>query len=143
MRIANTLIREMAIHGDAEEISYYNFLEKHEKSDVVKHNKEKHHEINVLVYDADTTTAGPDFDQKLAKAFNAFDTHAKKEEETILPEMFQKMQPEENDAEARVFLKAPQSGGMMQKVASAQAATHDAIVNKLRGADFVSLKVVL
>lgn len=58
---------------------------------------EEHHEIKSLAYDADSTTAGPDFDRKLEKAFQAFDTHAREEEEGILTEMDKKLTPEEKD----------------------------------------------
>ncbi|KIJ38999.1 hypothetical protein M422DRAFT_230846 [Sphaerobolus stellatus SS14] len=152
MRIANTLVREMAIHGDAEELSYYKFLAEHGKGDVVQHSKEEHHEIKRLVHDADTTTAGPDFDAKIAKAFQAFDTHAREEEESILPEMEKNLTSEEKDREARNFLKAremapprahpsaPQSGGIPQKLAGMQANLHDKVVNTIRGTEYVPLK---
>lgn len=39
MRIGNTLLREMAVHGDAEELSYYLFLKEHGKNDIVEHHK--------------------------------------------------------------------------------------------------------
>jgi len=106
----------MAIHGDAEELSYYRFLAERGKGDLVESSKctqlfsrlsiffwrpwihlAEHHEIKKLVYDADTSFSGSDFDEKLAKAFQAFDTHAREEEQGILPEMENSLSAQEKD----------------------------------------------
>jgi hypothetical protein len=48
MKIANTLIREMATHGDAEELSYYKFMEKKGETGLVEHNKGSHLSSSLL-----------------------------------------------------------------------------------------------
>ena len=96
--IANTLIREMAIHGDAEEISIYNDYVALGLGDTAKHNKEEHAEVKRAVYDADATSMShDDYDKVLEKAVNTFLTHAKEEEDEQHPLIRQKLSPEEND----------------------------------------------
>ncbi|KAF8501831.1 hypothetical protein JB92DRAFT_2833702 [Gautieria morchelliformis] len=154
MRIANTLVREMAVHGDAEEISYYNYLEAQGKKDVVEHSKKEHHEIKNLVYEADTnSSAKDDYDEILSRAVNAFDKHAAEEEKGILVEMEKTLSAKTSDSEARKFLAAretapprphptaPQTGGTLQEAAAAQAKVPDRLVNFMRRVDYVDLKV--
>ncbi|RDX56461.1 hypothetical protein OH76DRAFT_1460142 [Lentinus brumalis] len=151
--IANTLIREMAVHGDAEEISVYNDYGTLGLGDCAVHNKEEHAEIKRLVYDADATRLGKaDYDSVLERAVTAFLTHAKEEEDEQLPLIRQKLTPEENDKIARAFLKArttvptrphpwaPQTGGIAQKVAGMQGAFLDKVVETVEGRQFVDLK---
>ena len=96
--IANTLIREMAIHGDAEEISVYNDYAALGLGDTAKHNKEEHAEVKRAVYDADATSMSrDDYGTVLEKAGNTFLTHAKEEEDEQHPLIRQKLSPEEND----------------------------------------------
>lgn len=103
--IANTLIREMAVHGDAEEISVYNDYGTLGLGDCAVHNKEEHAEIKRLVYDADATRLGKaDYDSVLERAVTAFLTHAKEEEDEQLPLIRQKLTPEENDVRTVVLV---------------------------------------
>lgn len=96
--IANTLIREMAIHGDAEEVSVYNEYSALSLGSTAVHNKEEHAEIKRLVYDADAARVdSPGYDGVLEKAVTAFLTHAKEEEDEQLPLIVSKLTPEEND----------------------------------------------
>ncbi|KAI0647354.1 hypothetical protein C8Q79DRAFT_1009458 [Trametes meyenii] len=151
--IANTLVREMAVHGDAEEVSVYNDYASLGLGDTVAHNKEEHAEIKRLVYDADATrTSKPEFDAVLQKAVTAFLTHAKEEEDEQHPLIRQKLSAEQNDSMARAFLKArkmvptrphpwaPQTGGVAQKAAGLQGAFHDKVVETVEGRHFVDLK---
>lgn len=99
--IANTLIREMAIHGDAEEVSVYNEYSALNLGSTAVHNKEEHAEIKRLVYDADAARMNsPEYDGVLEKAVTAFLTHAKEEEDEQLPLIRSKLTPEENDVSA-------------------------------------------
>ncbi|TFK54664.1 hypothetical protein OE88DRAFT_1653090 [Heliocybe sulcata] len=151
--IANTLIREMAVHGDAEEISVYNDYAKLGIASTADHNKEEHHEIKKLVYEADSaSTKSADYDAVLGKAVNAFITHAGEEERDQFPTIKAKLTPEENDRLARDFLKArkmvptrphpaaPQTGGVAQKAVGAFGSVHDKIIETLGSREFVDLK---
>ncbi|KAI0780639.1 hypothetical protein BD413DRAFT_463165 [Trametes elegans] len=151
--IANTLIREMAVHGDAEEVSVYNDYAALGLGDTAAHNKEEHAEIKRLVYDADATRVSKaEYDDVLQRAVAAFVTHAQEEEDEQLPLIRQKLSPEENDKLARAFLKArtmvptrphpwaPQTGGIAQKAAGLQGALHDKVVETVEGREFVDLK---
>ncbi|KAL7281277.1 hypothetical protein ACG7TL_004586 [Trametes sanguinea] len=124
--LANTLVREMAIHGDAEyvkllpiiaclslispshrEISVYNDYSVLGLGDTAAHNKEEHAEIKRLVYAADTTSVDkPEFSSVIERAVTTFLTHAKEEEDDQHPIMRQKLSPEDSDKLARAFLKA-------------------------------------
>ncbi|KAL1944728.1 hypothetical protein VTO73DRAFT_3158 [Trametes versicolor] len=151
--IANTLIREMAIHGDAEEVSVYNEYSALSLGSTAVHNKEEHAEIKRLVYDADAARVdSPGYDGVLEKAVTAFLTHAKQEEDEQLPLIVSKLTQEENDKLARAFLKArtsvptrphpwaPQTGGLAQKAVGLQGALHDKVVETLEGRKFVDLQ---
>ncbi|KAI0702976.1 hypothetical protein C8T65DRAFT_655250 [Cerioporus squamosus] len=151
--IANTLVREMAIHGDAEEVSVYNDYSTLGLGDTAAHNKEEHHEIKQLVYKADSTSvASPEYDEVITKAVTTFLTHAKEEEDEQHPIMRQKLSPQDNDKLARAFLKArkvvptrphpaaPQTGGVAQKAAGAVGALQDKVIEKAGGREFAALK---
>ncbi|KZP18685.1 hypothetical protein FIBSPDRAFT_828958 [Athelia psychrophila] len=151
--IANTLIREMAIHSDAEEISVYNEYPKLGLGDAQQHSKEEHAQVKKLVYDADMshpTTQG--YDDVLGKAVTAFVGHAQEEEDHDFPKIKAALSPEDSDKLARSFLKArntvptrphpvaPQTGGIAQKAAGGVGSLHDKIVEKIGGREFVDLK---
>ncbi|OSD03999.1 hypothetical protein PYCCODRAFT_1433904 [Trametes coccinea BRFM310] len=151
--LANTLVREMAIHGDAEEISVYNDYSVLGLGDTAAHNKEEHAEIKRLVYAADTTSVDkPEFSSVIERAVTTFLTHAKEEEDDQHPIMRQKLSPEDSDKLARAFLKArtkvptrphpaaPQTGDMAQKAAGMQAHLHDKVVETVTGRDFADLR---
>ncbi|KAJ2994492.1 hypothetical protein NUW54_g7542 [Trametes sanguinea] len=70
--IANTLIREMAIHGDAEEVSVYNDYAALGLGDTAAHNKHEHADIKKLVYDADATRVSKsEYDRRGEELFRA------------------------------------------------------------------------
>jgi len=150
--ITNTLIREMAIHSDAEEISVYPQLGKYGLGDTAEHNKEEHAEVKALVLEAERSAKGDAGDQVLSRAVTAFLSHASEEETDQLPLLVQKLTPAENDALARSFLAArskvptrphpaaPQSGGLAQKAAGMPASLVDKLVESVQGRQFVDLK---
>lgn len=138
--IANTLVREMAIHSDAEELSVYNEYARLGLGDTAEHNKEEHAEVKRLVYDADTKNFdSPEYDDVMTRAYTGFIEHAKEEEDQQFDKLKAKLTPEENDKIARAFLKArtmapsrphpmaPQSGGILQTAAGMQASLHDKV----------------
>ncbi|PSR73286.1 hypothetical protein PHLCEN_2v10856 [Hermanssonia centrifuga] len=162
--IANTLIREMAIHSDAEEISVYNDYKKLGLGDTAEHNKgtfhpscyhcnQEHAEVKKLVYSADSTSFGSaDYDGIMLNAVTAFLAHAKEEEDEQFDKLKAALSPEDNDKMARAFIKArgaapprphpwaPQTGGILQKAAAAQANIHDKVVETFEGRKYVDLK---
>lgn len=123
--IANTLIREMAIHGDAEyvwlslffissahsllayrEVSVYNHFPSLGLGDTEAHNKEEHAEIKKLVYKADTTSTSHDnYDQVLIKAVTTFISHAQEEENDQFPKIKASLTPEASDVGVVAFVK--------------------------------------
>jgi hypothetical protein len=83
------------------EVSVYNEMAKLGLGDTAEHNKEEHLQVKKLVNDADTTPAHADnYDDILARAVTAFDTHAKEEEQDQLPLLATKITPEQNDVRA-------------------------------------------
>ncbi|KAF9262558.1 hypothetical protein L218DRAFT_903474 [Marasmius fiardii PR-910] len=151
--LANTLIREMAIHSDAEEITLYNEFKKYGLGETAEHNKEEHAEVKRLVYEADDASLDdPNYDQTMTKAVTNFIKHAEEEEASQLPMMTSKLSPEQNDAIAREFIKArgmvptrphpsaPQTGGVAQKAVGMKGKFHDKIVEVLGRRKFTDLK---
>ncbi|KZT70423.1 hypothetical protein DAEQUDRAFT_810601 [Daedalea quercina L-15889] len=118
--IANTLLREIAVHSDAEEASVYNDYAAVGLGSVATHNKEDHAAVKRLVSAAGAhgfDKAG--YDDVLAKAFAAFDTHAREEETDQLPTLRQKLSAQDSDRIARAFLRARTT--VPQKAAGALA----------------------
>ncbi|KAI0082150.1 hypothetical protein K474DRAFT_830981 [Panus rudis PR-1116 ss-1] len=152
-KIANTLIREMAIHGEAEEISVYNKLAEYGMFDEVEHDKAEHRQVKELVAKADQMdpTHG-DFDKIITEAVTVFIKHAEEEEDGQLKKFEAKLSPEENDKIAREFLAArkkvptrphptaPQTGGIAQKAAGMAAQLMDVAADSMGGREFVELK---
>ncbi|KZT67227.1 hypothetical protein DAEQUDRAFT_399413 [Daedalea quercina L-15889] len=105
--IANTIIREITIHSDAEEASVYNDYATVGLGSVATHNKEDHAEVKRLVSAAAAYGFDkPGYDDVLAKAFTAFDTHAREEETDQHPTLRQKLSVQDSDRIARAFLRA-------------------------------------
>ncbi|KAG7091423.1 hypothetical protein E1B28_010460 [Marasmius oreades] len=142
--IANTLIREMAVHSDAEEVTLYNHFEKFGMGDTAHHNKEEHAEVKKLVYEADSASLDdPNYDQTMSKAVSNFLKHAEEEETSQLPLMTSKLTPDQSNDIAREFIKArgmvpsrphpaaPQTGGVVQKAAGMQGKVHDKIIETM------------
>ena len=151
--LANTLIREMAVHSDSEEISVYNDLARYGLGDTAEHNREEHAEVKKLVYAADDASVDQgDYVSIMSAAVDAFLEHAAEEEKDQLPKLIAKLSPEENDALAREFLKArvkvpsrphpaaPTSGGVAQKAVGLQGKLHDKIIETLGRRKFAEVK---
>jgi len=151
--IANTLIREMAVHSDAEEISVYNDYEKLGLGDEATHNREEHAEVKRLVYAADAAPIDHrDYTNIMGQAVTAFLTHAEEEENDQLIKLTQRLSHEDNNVLARAFLQArqavptrphplaPQTGGLAQKAAGVQGRLHDKIIETLGRRKFTDLK---
>ncbi|KAI0779824.1 hypothetical protein C8Q74DRAFT_1198490 [Fomes fomentarius] len=148
--LANTLVREMAIHGDAEEASIYKDYSVLGLGDSAEHNKEEHAEIKELIYKADTTSVSDaQYDEVITQAVTTFLTHAKEEEDEQHPIIREKLSPEDSDKLARTFLKArtavptrphPGADGVAEKAAGLQEGLVDEVVEAVQGRDFAPLK---
>jgi len=147
--IVNTLIREAAIHSDAEELSVYRSLPLH----TLEHDKEEHAEIKRLMYEADVASVkSTEFDSILGRAVSAFLLHADEEERDQLPQLIRELTPEENSKLTLEFLEtrkmvptrphpsAPQSGGAVQMVAGLGGSVQDKLIELVQGRKFVELK---
>jgi len=147
--IVNTLIREAAIHSDAEELSVYKAL----PADILEHDKEEHAEVKRLMYEADSKSIkSGEYDSILGRAVSALLEHADEEERDQLPQLIRNLTPERNHELALEFLKArkmvptrphpsaPRSGGIAQKLAGVQGSVHDKLVEMMEGRKFVELK---
>ncbi|KAG7091425.1 hypothetical protein E1B28_010462 [Marasmius oreades] len=151
--IVNTLIREMAVHSDAEEVSLYNEFAVLGLAETAEHNKEEHSEVKKLVYEADNASIDdPNFDDKMTIAVTTFLEHSEEEENEQLPQMAAQITREQSDAIAREFLKArmlvptrahpdvPQTGGIVQQAIGVHAKIHDKLSETLAGRKFVDVK---
>jgi len=151
--IANTLIREMAVHGDAEEISVYNHFSSMGLGSAAEHNKEEHAEVKKLVSEADSTKASHEqYDKIVSRAVKAFLEHAEEEEGEQFSKIKSALSPEQSDKLAKEFLQArgkvpsrphptaPQTGGLAQKAVGLQGRLHDKVVETVQGREFVPVK---
>jgi len=155
-KIANTLVREMAIHSDAEEVSLYNVYEQHGHEDWSQHDKEEHAEVKKALYQAEadslTEETAAQYAQTLGKAVEMFISHAEEEENDQLPKLSKMLTRNQSDEAARDFLKArsmvptrphpvaPQTGDITQKALGAGAKAIDKLMESMSGKDFVDLK---
>ncbi|PSR72491.1 hypothetical protein PHLCEN_2v11642 [Hermanssonia centrifuga] len=102
--IANTLIREMSIHGDAEEISVYNDYKAVGLRDTAQHNKDEHAEIKKLVWKAEHAfTSSDNYDKIMTETVDAFLAHAIEEETEQHPKLLAALTPEQNDVNRPVL----------------------------------------
>jgi len=151
--ITNTLIRELAIHSDAEEVSVYNDYLEHDLKAEHDHDIEEHAQLKKLVYKLDSTSVDDaQFSDLLDSVYYTFEHHAKDEEDVQLPKLMSSMSSEKQYEAAFNFLKArkavptrphpiaPQTGGIIQKVAGMQGKLHDKIYESMAGRKFVDLK---
>ncbi|TFY71003.1 hypothetical protein EVG20_g1993 [Dentipellis fragilis] len=102
--IANTLMREMVAHSDAEETSVFNDYPHLGLPGAAERNKEMFAKVKHLV--CDVSTADPDYDIVLDKAVKNFIVHAVNEEDEQHPILLAHLTPEENDRVARAFIRA-------------------------------------
>ncbi|KAI0785520.1 hypothetical protein C8Q75DRAFT_775252 [Abortiporus biennis] len=151
--IANTLIREMSIHGDAEEISVYNDYDRIGLGRAVDENKTEHAEVKKLVFKTEhIPVQNEHFDVIMTEAVTAFLKHAEEEELHQHPKIRERLSASESDSIAREFLKARksvpvrphplslQSGGTLQKAMGMHGRVQDKIVESVTGREYVDLK---
>ncbi|KAK4050467.1 hypothetical protein OIV83_003537 [Microbotryomycetes sp. JL201] len=153
--IVNTMIREIAIHSEAEEATVYKSLEKESEADA-NHFRDEHQQLEETLYSLDYTNMDrqPDFDKKLEHGIIMFLKHSAEEESEPgqLAKLSKTLSPEDNDALAKEFLQyrdlvptrphpsAPQSGSVVHKALGAVTRGHDRIIEMMTGRDFVDLK---
>ncbi|GAA5865575.1 hypothetical protein JCM8547_007654 [Rhodosporidiobolus lusitaniae] len=151
--LVNTIIRELATHSEAEEVSVYNVLESKGLVSDSKVLRDEHEELEKILWSVDwTKVSAEEFAPKFDKAIQLFIQHSDREEEDVLKKLATQLSPEENDKIARDFLAkrhvvptrphpaAPQSGGVMQKVLGMATKPHDKILETLQGRHFADLK---
>ncbi|GAA5946130.1 hypothetical protein JCM3775_004156 [Rhodotorula graminis] len=151
--LVNTIIRELAVHSEAEEVSVYNELEKRGLASESKLLRDEHEELEKQLYSVDWTKVDSDeFAPKFEKAIRMFIQHSDREEDEILRDLSAKLSPEDNDRLAKDFLAkrevvptrphpaAPQSGGVLQKTLGMATKPHDKILETLTGRSFADLK---
>ncbi|KAA1471865.1 hypothetical protein DENSPDRAFT_837973 [Dentipellis sp. KUC8613] len=102
--IANTLMREMVVHSDAEETSIFSNYPYLGLSGAAERNREMFAKVKHLVCEVSTTD--PDYDTVLDKAVKNFIVHALNEEDEQYPVLLAHLTPEENDRVARAFIRA-------------------------------------
>ncbi|KAI0344522.1 hypothetical protein BDW22DRAFT_1326619 [Trametopsis cervina] len=149
--IANTLIREMSVHGNAGEVSVYNDYSPLGLDDAVKHNKGEHATVKKLVRKAEHAPASmKNYDVILAEAAEAFLQHASEGEAEQFPKLLEKSLVPAQEI-ARAFIRArgsvptrphplsPQTGGLFQKAMGMHGRAQDKVVESLRGRGYVGL----
>ncbi|GAA6013098.1 hypothetical protein JCM10207_006171 [Rhodosporidiobolus poonsookiae] len=148
--LVNTIIRELAQHSEAEEVSVYNVLEQKGLITESKELRDEHEQLEKELYSVDWSKVdSADFGTKFEHAIQLFIQHSDKEEEQVLKDLAAKLTPEENDKLAKDFVAkrnvvptrphpvAPQSGGIAQKVLGMATRPHDKILETLQGRHFV------
>ncbi|TNY23128.1 hypothetical protein DMC30DRAFT_67900 [Rhodotorula diobovata] len=129
--LVNTIIHELAVHSEAEEVraplvsppascraasltlraparrqvSVYNDLEKRGLASESKLLRDEHEELEKQLYSVDWTKVdSADFAPKFEKAIQLFIQHSDREEDEILKDLSSKLSPEDNDRLAKEFL---------------------------------------
>jgi len=128
--IANTIVRELAVHGEAEEVSVYKRLDEEDLKGIADTARHEHQELEEALYEFDKTSIDdqPNHDERLKKAFRLFQEHATEEENDILIKLQTKLSSQTSHQLATDFLharqavphlphpSAPQTGGLGQKL---------------------------
>ncbi|KAI0829654.1 hypothetical protein BC628DRAFT_1408503 [Trametes gibbosa] len=151
--LANTLVREMAIHGDAEDLSVYNDYSAIGLGDAAAHNKEDHAEIKRLIETAAKTSFDhPQFTAVIERAVTTFLTHAKEEEDDQHPLIRKNLSAKDSDRLARAFLKVRKlvlareqpspgrSGDLAQKIERGQVPVRERLCDTVAGRDLAPLR---
>ncbi|KAI0748554.1 hypothetical protein C8Q80DRAFT_1054515, partial [Daedaleopsis nitida] len=95
--IGNTILREMSVHGDAEDASLYKSFEQNGLGKVAETDRKDHEDIKALIKQADKAQAGSaDYVDLLKRAVEEFLEHSQKEENDQLTKFTDKLSPEEN-----------------------------------------------
>ncbi|KAL0573646.1 hypothetical protein V5O48_008318 [Marasmius crinis-equi] len=143
--IANTLIREIAIHSDAEEMSLYDYMGNYGLGQSAAHNREEHAEVKQLVYVAlDAQVDRPDFEEIITRAVTTFLQHSQEEETQQLPQLVAALTPDQNDALAREFLgariKVPSRLHPVEPEPELQESFHSKITDAMWNRQFTNVK---
>ncbi|KAK4052902.1 hypothetical protein OIO90_004178 [Microbotryomycetes sp. JL221] len=151
-KIVNTLIREIAIHSEAEEATVYRSLAKQDQS-IADHFRQEHQELEQVLYSLDyTKISDPEFEPQFEKAVQMFLKHSTEEEQGQLATLSKTLPLEDNDKLAKSFLdyrnlvptrphpSAPQDGGVIHKALGTVTRGHDKVMEMLSGREFVKLK---
>ncbi|KAF8601296.1 hypothetical protein BDV93DRAFT_608220 [Ceratobasidium sp. AG-I] len=152
--IANTIVREAAVHSDGEELSIYKVLDQHGLNDAAENDRAAHQTLKQAFSHVDSSSIkslGVDeYAKAVDTACNLLFQHAAEEENVHYKQLSAKLTDAEKSNLAVDFLKArmmapsrphpsaPQSGGVAQKLMGGMAKPHDAIVSSMR--TFVELK---
>ncbi|QRV92849.1 Hemerythrin HHE cation binding domain [Ceratobasidium sp. AG-Ba] len=152
--IANTIVREAALHSDGEEISIYKALDKYELHEAADKDREEHQAVKQamsLVDSNSTSSLGTDeFAASVTEACKLFLQHAEDEEKNQFKKLSANLTALERAELARDFLEAremvpsrphpsaPQGGGVGQKLMGTMVKPFDAAISSTR--DFVELK---
>ncbi|KAH9855244.1 hypothetical protein C2E23DRAFT_866859 [Lenzites betulinus] len=150
--LANTMMREIAIHSEAEDNSVYNEYGALGLADAVAHNKEDHAQIKRLTDAADKASFDDsDYTAVVERAVTTFLAHAKQEEDEQHPRMREKLSPQRSDDLARAFLKvrkaalareepsAAESGDLSHKVRAGQTPVRQRLCDSVAGRDVAPL----
>ncbi|GAA5869491.1 hypothetical protein JCM3774_001466 [Rhodotorula dairenensis] len=148
--LVNTIIREIALHSEAEEIGVYNVLESKGFAKESKEFRDEHEQLEKVLYSVDWTKIDdPDFASKFEQAIDLFIHHSNREEDDVLKSLKAQLTAEENSKLATDFVTkrtmvpsrphpiAPQSGGILQKALGLQTKFHDKVVETLQGKSFI------
>jgi len=153
--IRNTMIREIAVHSEAEEVTVYNNVDHDVGKDAGKHLRDEHQALEEVLYSVDMgSVTDTNDDAKLSQAIKMFLEHSAEEETEpgYLAQLSKSLSAEENDALAKKFLAArkvvperphpmaPQSGGIVQKALGSMTKPHDKIVAALTSRKFTDIK---
>ena len=87
-KIANSIIREIAVHSTCEEIVLYPTFEKHLKdgTQLANHSREEHAQVKKDLYELDKMKASDaGYSSLIGKVMKELLQHIKEEEDTILP----------------------------------------------------------
>ncbi|EED85135.1 predicted protein [Postia placenta Mad-698-R] len=150
--IANTFVREMEIHNDAEDISVYKYYETAGMGDMASQNKAKHMKVREYALRVEETPLSEEYDRALEKAFRVFNDHAQDEEQRQHPLLKEKLSAEDNDKIARSFLKArktvaprprpltPQMTNVAEKAQELRGRAHSEVGEEPTNRMFVDVK---
>ncbi|KAH7318903.1 hypothetical protein B0J17DRAFT_686152 [Rhizoctonia solani] len=152
--IANTIIREAALHSDGEELSIYKVLDQKGLHEFSEKDREDHQKVKQAMKHVDSNSISSlgimEYANAVERACQLLFTHAEEEEKVHYKKLSSSLSDTERANLAIDFLKArsmaptrphpsaPQHGGLGQKMMGGMAKPVDAAVNAMR--DHVPLK---
>ncbi|CAE6439058.1 unnamed protein product [Rhizoctonia solani] len=152
--IANTLIREAAVHSDGEELSIYKVLDQKGLTEYSEKDREDHQKVKQALKHVDSNSISSlgimEYANAVERACQLLFTHADEEEKVHYKKLSSALSNSEKANLAVEFLKArnmaptrphpssPQHGGLGQKLMGGMAKPIDAAANAMR--DHVPLR---